>query len=74
MAFWTFGGSAAKESNQLMVEEGFTQIEAQEEVLGFRLSQLTYGLAEKWGMSNILLNALQRKDTPEKKPEPARVP
>ena len=65
MAFWTFGGSAAKEINQLMVEEGFTQIEAQEEVLGFRLSQLTYGLAEKWGMSNVLLNALQRKDTPE---------
>ena len=65
MAFWTFGGNAAKEINQLMVEEGFTQIEAQEEVLGFRLSQLTYGLAERWGMSNVLLNALQRKDTPE---------
>ncbi len=65
MAFWTFGGAAAKEINQLMVEEGFSQIEAQEEVLGFRLSQLTHGLAERWGMSNILLNALKRKDTPE---------
>ena len=65
MAFWTFGGSAAKEINQLMVEEGFTQIEAQEEVLGFRLSELTYGLAKRWGMSDTLLLALKRKDTEE---------
>lgn len=64
MAFWTFGGAAAREINELMAE-GFTQIEAQEEVLGFRLSQLTYGLAERWGMSRVLLNALQRKDTPD---------
>jgi len=65
MAFWTFGGAAAKEINELMAEEGFTQIEAQEEVLGFRLSELTFGLAERWGMSNILLNAVRRKDSPE---------
>jgi HD-like signal output (HDOD) protein len=65
MAFWTFGGTAAKEINELMIEEGFTQIEAQEEVLGFRLSELTFGLAERWGMGNVLLNALRRKDTPE---------
>ncbi len=65
MAFWTFGGSAAREINVLMVDEGFTQIEAQEEVLGFRLSELTYSLVERWGMGNILLNALRRKDTPE---------
>ncbi|MFT5451372.1 MAG: HD-like signal output (HDOD) protein [Enterobacterales bacterium] len=65
MAFWTFGGTAAKEINELMIDEGFTQIEAQEEVLGFRLSELTFGLAERWGMGNILLNALRRKDTPE---------
>lgn len=65
MAFWTFGGSAAREINQLMVDEGFTQVEAQEEVLGFRLSELTYELAKRWGMSNVLLHALKRKDTPE---------
>jgi len=65
MAFWTFGGTAAKEINELMVKEGFTQLEAQEEILGFRLSELTYGLAERWGMGNILLNALRRQDTPE---------
>jgi len=65
MAFWTFGGSAAREVNALMVEEGVTQLEAQEEILGFRLSELTYGLAERWGMGKVLLNALQRKDTPE---------
>jgi len=63
MAFWTFGGAAAREINELMVEEGFTQIEAQEEVLGFRLSELTYGLAERWGMGNVLLNAIRRKDS-----------
>ncbi len=65
MVFWTFGGAAAREVNALMVEEGVSQTEAQEEILGFRLSELTYGLAEKWGMGKILLNALQRKDTPE---------
>ncbi|PCJ48137.1 MAG: hypothetical protein COA74_09720 [Gammaproteobacteria bacterium] len=65
MAFWTFGGTAAEEINELMTEEGFTQLEAQEEVLGFRLSELTYGLAQRWGMGNVLLNALRRKDTPE---------
>jgi len=65
MAFWTFGGSAAREVNELMVEDGFTQLEAQEEVLGFRLKELTYRLAERWGMGNILLNALHRKDSPE---------
>jgi HD-like signal output (HDOD) protein len=65
MAFWTFGGNAAKEINQLMVEEEYSQIAAQEQVLGFRLSELTYGLAKRWGMSNVLLNALRRKDTPE---------
>lgn len=65
MAFWTFGGAAAQEINDLMIEEGFTQAEAQEEVLGFRLSELTYGLAERWGMGKVLLNAIRRKDTPE---------
>ncbi len=65
MAFWTFGGAAAREVNALMVEEGVTQLEAQEEILGFRLTELTYGLAERWGMGNVLLNALQRKDTLE---------
>jgi len=63
MAFWTFGGSAAKEINRLMVEEGYEQLDAQKEVLGFRLSELTYGLAKRWGMSDVLLSALQRKDT-----------
>ena len=65
MAFWTFGGAAAKEINELMLEEGFTQIQAQEEILGFRLSELTFGLAERWGMGNVLLNALHRQDTPD---------
>ena len=65
MAFWTFGGAAARDINELMAEHGLTQIEAQQEVLGFRLTQLTFGLAERWGMSRVLLNALQRKDSPE---------
>ena len=65
MAFWTFGGSAAREINDLMRDEGLTQIEAQEEVLGFRLSELTIGLVEQWGLGNVMLNALRRKDTPE---------
>lgn len=65
MAFWTFGGEAAREINRLMVEEGYDQLDAQKEVLGFRLSELTYGLAKRWGMSDVLLDALQRRDTPE---------
>jgi len=65
IAFWTFGGAAAREINALMAEEGYTQLEAQEEILGFRLSELTYGLAERWGLSKVLLNALHRQDSPE---------
>ena len=65
IAFWTFGGATAKKINALMLEQGYSQTEAQEEVLGFKLSDLTYGLAERWGMSKVLLNALLHKDTPD---------
>ncbi len=57
LAFWCFGGQRAEELDSALRQEGVAPEQAQEQVLGFRLQQLTESLAREWNL-NELLNAV----------------
>ncbi|NEX19660.1 HDOD domain-containing protein [Thiorhodococcus mannitoliphagus] len=59
LAFWCFGGEQADRVEQLASQQGLTQEQAQERVLGFRLSQLSRQLVQEWHLSQLLQDATQ---------------
>ncbi|NEV61017.1 HDOD domain-containing protein [Thiorhodococcus minor] len=59
LAFWCFGGEHADRVEQLIFQKGLTQEQAQERVLGFRLSQLSRQLVSEWHISELLQEATQ---------------
>lgn len=58
MAFWCFAGKEAEELDALLTEGTLSPEEAQEQVLGFRLKQLSSGLARQWRLSPLLQESL----------------
>ncbi len=60
LAFWCFGGDTAEQLDGLEKQPGYTPQSAQEELLGFRLKQLTTSLAEEWDLNPLLLTTLKR--------------
>lgn len=65
IAFWTFGGKQADKVEQLSRDSGISLEQAQDRVLGFRLSQLTRQLVREWHLSELLQEAINhpaRKD------------
>ncbi len=60
LAFWCFGGDVAEELDALEQQPGYTPESAQEELLGFRLKQLSTSLAEEWDLNPLLLTTLKR--------------
>ncbi|MCB0323403.1 MAG: HDOD domain-containing protein [Bdellovibrionales bacterium] len=56
MAFWCFGGEKADEVIR-EVESGVPELEAQRNVLGFELRELTVQLSQKWGIGPLLQQA-----------------
>ena len=58
MAFWCFSEHQAEELDALMQQPGYTPEQAQEEVLGFRLSELSNSLAHEWRLSPLLREVL----------------
>ena len=61
LSFWAAGGEHATKLHQLLAN-GVAPDEAEEEVLGFRLRQLTWGLAQEWRVSDTLLSSLRSRD------------
>lgn len=60
MAFWCFSGDLGDELDALMQQPGYTPEQAQEELLGFRLKQLSSSLAQEWRLNTLLQETLRR--------------
>jgi hypothetical protein len=58
MAFWCFSGEAGDELDELMKQPGYTPEQAQQEVLGFQLRELSRSLAEEWHLNPLLQQTL----------------
>ncbi len=54
LAFWCFSGEAGERLDKLMRQPGYSSEEAEEEVLGFRLKQLTTSLVKGWRINELL--------------------
>lgn len=59
MAFWCFGGKQAQRLDAALNAGGRTAEEAQISVLGFRLRQLSLGLAREWKLGALLQSVLE---------------
>lgn len=59
LAFWCFGGDHAQRLAELRKDPAYSDEEAEQEVLGFRLQQLTVGLAAEWKLNELLTNTLK---------------
>ena len=60
MAFWCFSEHQADELDAAMQQPDCTPEQAQDEVLGFHLSQLSSSLAHEWRLSPLLREILAR--------------
>jgi HD-like signal output (HDOD) protein len=61
LSFWAAGGDYAIRLQQQLAA-GVGHDEAEDSVLGFRLRQLTWGLAQEWKVSDTLLSCLRSRD------------
>ena len=59
LAFWCFGGEHARRLAELRKDPAYSDEQAEQEVLGFRLQQLTVGLAAEWKLNELLTNTLK---------------
>ncbi|WP_242445718.1 HDOD domain-containing protein [Chromatium okenii] len=58
MAFWCYSDEVGEMLMQLYNQPGMTQERAQEQILGFRLSQLSRRLIQEWQLTELLQRAL----------------
>jgi len=58
LAFWCFAGEQGDELAARMQQPGCTPESAEEEILGFRLGELTANLVREWRVSDLLRSAL----------------
>lgn len=63
LAFWCFSGEAGDQLDALLKQPGYTQEQAEEEVLGFRLKQLTTSLVREWRVNDLLSATLARPES-----------
>jgi len=61
MAFWAFSGDKGTELLNLIESGEMTEQEAENEVLGFSLHQLTKGLSKSWSLGELLDKSLSGK-------------
>jgi len=54
MAFWAFSGKKGSEVLKLMQSENLSEQDAESQVLGFRLHDLTVGLSKSWSLGELL--------------------
>jgi HD-like signal output (HDOD) protein len=58
IAFWCFAGESGNALEEALRRSPRRSAEAEQEVLGFHLRQLTAGLVREWHLSQLLQNAL----------------
>lgn len=58
MAFWCAAGEAGERLESALQEPGITPAQAEEQVLGFQLKQLTRSLAREWHLNALLQQVL----------------
>ena len=68
MAFWSFGGEAAQQLDEALGKGELDPEAAQVAVVGFRLRQLSVGLAREWKLGPLLQSVLE-----ERRPGPPEV-
>lgn len=54
MAFWAFSGEKGTEVLKLIESENMSEPDAEEQVLGFKLKDLTVGLSKAWSLGELL--------------------
>ena len=65
MAFWCFGGAAAERLDKVLRHQSAPKAEeAQLAELGFRLHQLSVGLAREWRLGPLLTGVLEARGRP----------
>ncbi len=64
MAFWCFGGQAAQRLDKALQAGDCSPEDAQMAVLGFRLRQLSVGLAREWKLGQLLQSVLEGSSRP----------
>lgn len=64
LAFWCFGGEVAVKLDAAMKVPGGNPEETQLAVLGFRLRQLSVGLAREWRLGSLLSSVLEGRSKP----------
>ncbi len=62
MAFWCFSGEVGDQLDAIYDRPGYTREEAEREVLGFTLRELTAGLAQEWHLNELLRESLLRPE------------
>ncbi|HLP31603.1 MAG TPA: HDOD domain-containing protein, partial [Geothrix sp.] len=62
LAFWCFSGETGEALDTLQHQPGFRPGDAEEEVLGFRLHQLTGELVREWRINELLNHTLVAPD------------
>ncbi len=63
LAFWCFSGEAGDQLDALLKQTGYTADQAEMEVLGFHLRQLTASLVKEWRINDLLITALKHPDS-----------
>lgn len=62
LAFWCFGDNTGEELNQALKKSKAPAAEVEREVLGFTMNELSQGIAQAWGLSDLLQQALKTPD------------
>ncbi|MBK1694418.1 histidine kinase [Chromatium weissei] len=60
MAFWCYSDEVGEKLTQLSNQKGMTPERAQEQMLGFRLSQLSRRLIQEWQLTELLQHAISQ--------------
>jgi hypothetical protein len=59
MAFWCFSDEDGEELDKVLQQPGYTPEQAQEEILGFQLKELSSNLAKEWRLNPLLRDTLK---------------
>ena len=62
LAFWCFGGESADQLDALLRQPDLSEEEAEEQLLGFKLRQLTLKLAQEWRVNELLVETLRHPE------------
>ncbi|MEW6646672.1 MAG: HDOD domain-containing protein [Pseudomonadota bacterium] len=65
LAFWCFSGEAGDRLDTLLRQPGITPEQAEMEVLGFPLRQLSASLVKEWRINDLLSTTLRHPDSPD---------